>query len=64
MRVVTGTHVDVCLGSRTAYMAALGSWAAATRSIPEPSWRGPGAYRYGGYEDDDGRPTATLEAVK
>lgn len=50
-----------CLGSRTAYMAALDSWAARTASSPEPRWRGPGVYRYGGYMDDDGRPVATLE---
>ena len=52
---------DARLGSRAAYMAALGSWAAETLSSPEPSWRGPGTYKYGGYQDDDGRPVATLE---
>lgn len=52
---------DVRLGSRSAYVAALGSWAARTTSSPEPSWRGPGVYRYSGYQDDEGRPVATLE---
>lgn len=51
----------VRLDSKAAYMAALGSWAAETLSSPEPSWRGPGVYRCGGYQDDDGRPVATLE---
>lgn len=54
---------DVRLGSRVAYMAALGSWAAGTLSSPEPSWKGPGMYRYNGYMDDDSRPVATLERV-
>lgn len=53
---------DVRLGSRTAYVAALGSWAAETMSSPELSWRGPGVYRYGGYMDD-GRPVVTLEKM-
>ena len=50
-----------CLGSKAAYTTALKSWAAETMSSPEPRWRGPGVYRYGGYMDDDGRPVATLE---
>lgn len=54
---------DVRLGSGAAYMAALESWAAETLSSPEPSWKGPGAYRHGGYQDDDGRPVATLEKI-
>lgn len=52
---------DVRLSSKAAYMAALGSWAAETLSSPEPSWKGPGIYKYNGYQDDDGRPVATLE---
>ena len=52
---------DVRLGSKAAYVVALGSWAARTISSPEPSWRGPGVYRYNGYQDDEGRPVATLE---
>ena len=56
--------VDVCLGSEAAYNSALDDWAADTLSNPEPQWRGPGTYRYGGYQDDDGRPVATLERVK
>lgn len=52
---------DVRLDSKAAYAAALDSWAARTTSSPEPRWRGPGTYRFGGYMDDDGRPVATLE---
>lgn len=52
---------DARLDSLAAYEAALDSWAARTASSPEPRWRGPGTYRYGGYMDDDGRPVATLE---
>ena len=55
--------VETCLGSRAAYMAALRAWAADTRSAPEPSWKGPGVYRYDGYMDDDWRPMATLRRV-
>lgn len=64
MLVVIESPADARFGSRAAYVAALESWAARTQSGPEPSWRGPGAYRYGGYQDDDGRPMATLEMVK
>ena len=53
--------ICTCLGSLAAYTAALDSWAAVTLSSPEPRWKGPGMYRYGGYVDDDGRPVATLE---
>lgn len=56
--------VDCCFGTEAAYDAALDSWAADTLSNPEPRWRGPGTYRYGGYQDDDGRPVVTLERVK
>lgn len=56
--------VDCCFGTKAAYDAALGAWAADTLSSPEPRWRGPGTYRYDGYRDDDGRPVATLERVK
>lgn len=52
---------DVRLDSLAAYEDALESWAARTQSSPELRWRGPGTYRFGGYEDDDGRPVATLE---
>ena len=53
----------VRIDSRATYAAALESWAARTRSNPELRWRGPGTYRFGGYEDDDGRPVATLEKI-
>lgn len=52
---------DIRLDTLAAYMTALDSWAAETLSGPEPRWRGPGVYRFGGYCDDDGRPVATLE---
>ena len=52
---------DVRIDALSVYTAALGSWAARTLSSPEPRWRGPGVYRFGGYVDDDGRPVATLE---
>lgn len=54
---------DVRLGSGAAYMAALESWAADTLSSPDPSWKGPGVYRYDGYMSDENRPMATLKRV-
>ena len=56
--------IDTCIGTNAAYMFALRTWAAETRSDPEYRWRGSGVYRYGGYHDDRGRPVATLEKVK
>jgi hypothetical protein len=44
-------------------MAALESWAADTLSSPDPSWKGPGVYRYDGYMSDENRPMATLKRV-
>lgn len=55
---------DVCLCSRSAYMAALEYWAADTLSSPDPSWKGPGVYRYDGYMSDENRPMATLKRVR
>ena len=52
---------DIRIDALSVYTAALDSWAARTASSPEPRWRGPGIYRRNGYEDDDGRPVATLE---
>lgn len=52
---------DTRIDALSAYTAALDSWAAETLSSPEPRWRGPGMYRFGGYMDDEGRPIATLE---
>lgn len=52
---------SVQIDAMSVYTAALDSWAARTASSPEPRWRGPGMYRFGGYVDDENRPIATLE---
>lgn len=52
---------SVRIDALSVYEAALDSWAARTASSPEPRWRGPGVYLFGGYMDDEGRPMATLE---
>lgn len=52
---------DLRIDALSVYTAALDSWAARTASSPEPRWRGPGIYRRSGYQDDEGRPIATLE---
>ena len=52
---------SVRIDTRSVYEAALDSWAARTLSSPEPRWKGPGVYSFGGYVDDENRPIATLE---
>ena len=55
---------DVRIDALSVYEAALDTWAAETMSSPEPRWRGPGVYRYGGYLSDENRPIATLEKTR
>lgn len=53
--------VDMRIETEARYMWYLNLWASNMNSAPDPSWKGPGMYRFSGYLSDENRPMATLE---